>query len=144
MLRGFFDDDGRPHIGGDIDLPDLDAGGHIPFLLDTGSDITCLMPKDGRRLGVDYSSIKSWPHKSWGIGGFVNTAKQWVWVYFTESNEVTRYYRLLIDIMPDIESLQWAPSLLGQDILARWRVVHEPASELLRVTVRSADLTLRL
>lgn len=71
-------------------------------------------------------------------------ARQRAWVYFTEESGVVRAYDLSIGIMPDIEELRRLPSLLGQDILARWRVVHEPASELLRVTVRSADVTIRL
>ena len=144
MIIGYFDERGRPYVQGDIDLPTLGAGGQLSFLLDTGSDKTCLMPRDGRRLGVDYSRITSWPGTASGIGGAVRTARRVSWVYFTETAGAVRCYRLQLDLLPDIPELAGVPSLLGQDILSRWRTIHEPARGQLHARVNSADFTLRI
>ena len=142
MITGHFDA-GSPYVEGFVELRGLRTDGRVTFLLDTGADVTCIMPQDGHWLGMDYTRIKRWDSPTRGVGGSVRAARRRAQVWFTEDSGVVRQYSLLIDIMPDLESLQGLPSLLGQDILAHWRVVHEPASELLRITVRSADRTIR-
>ena len=68
---------------------------------------------------------------------------QLVWVSFTETNRVTRHYPLVVEVMPDIPNLAELPSILGQDILSRWRTIHNPTRGQLYATVLSADLSLR-
>ena len=46
-------------------------------------------------------------------------------------------------VMPDQEDLRGVHSALGQDILSRWRVLHDPAAGALLGTVLSADWTVR-
>ena len=102
------------------------------------------MPEDGRRLGIDYSRITSWPGTTAGIGGAVRTTQREAWVNFTESSGAVRCYRIQLDLFPDIPELAFVPSILGQDILARWRTIHEPASGQLHARALSADFTMRL
>ena len=46
-------------------------------------------------------------------------------------------------VMPDQEDLRGTPSAVGQDILSRWRFLHDPAAGELLGTVLSADWTVR-
>ena len=55
MLKGSFDPtSGRPYIEGLLVIPALGVDEVVSFLVDTGSDVTCLMPADGVRFGIDY------------------------------------------------------------------------------------------
>ncbi len=63
------------------------------------------------------------------------------WARFIEDNGTARYYRVDVVIMPDTPKLYGLPSLLGQDILSRWRTTHSPAEGQLHAAVLPADLT---
>ena len=125
-------------------MPSLNVRGPLRFLLDTGADVSCIMPADGRDLGIDYSQLTGRKVKIGGVGGSVEAVRQQALVLFTEDTGRVRLYRVRIGIMPDLDELRKVPSLLGQDILSRWRTVHDPMGERLHATVLSADRTLRI
>jgi hypothetical protein len=60
---------------------------------------------------------------------------------FTEDNGTVRQYNILVSIMPNVSAMLNMPSLLGQDIISRWRTVHDPTGGVLQATVVSADAT---
>ena len=142
MIKGSFDN-GSPFIEGLLVFPGLNVQGPISFLLDTGADETCIMPTDGRRLGIDYGTLTGRKVNIRGVSGSIDIIKRAAFILFTEDVGKVRLYRILIDIMPDETELHGLHSLLGQDILSRWRTVHDPTRGRLQATVLSADRTLR-
>ncbi len=141
MIEGSFDN-GSPFIEGLLVFPGLNVRGPISLLLDTGADETCIMPTDGHRLGIDYSTLTGRKVSIRGVSGSIDSIKRPVFILFTEDRGKVRLYRILIDIMPDETKLHGLHSLLGQDILSRWRTVHDPTRERVHATVLSADRTL--
>ena len=141
MIKGSFDN-GSPFIEGLLVIPRLHIHGPISFLLDTGADESCLMPTDGLRLSIDYGSLTGRKVSISGVSGNIECTKCSVLAIFTEDNGKVRIYRIQIDIMPDVPELHRMHSLLGQDILSRWRTVHDPTRGQIQATVKSADLTL--
>ncbi len=141
MIKGSFDN-GSPFIEGLLVFPGLNVQGTISFLLDTGADESCVMPTDGRRLGIDYSSLTGRKVSIRGVSGSIDSIKRPVLVLFAEDTGRVRLYRIEMDIMPDDPGLHGIPSLLGQDILSRWRTVHDPTRGRIQATVISADRTL--
>ncbi len=142
MIRGYFSR-GSPYVTARV--TGLGPGGRRPieFLLDTGADVTMIAPVDGRKLGVDYGSITDWRSSMRGVGGVARTAPRTVSLSFREDDGAIRQYRLEVALMEDAPDSEWIPSLLGQDVLRRWRTVHDPSVGALRARVRSADVTVR-
>ena len=143
MITGFFSLT-EPYVEAHIEIPALGCSGSIQFLLDTGADLTAIMPRDGRSLGIDYRRITKWKHRIFGVSGSIKATKRRARIRFTEDNGTTREYSLLVDILPNVRRLKDVPSVLGQDILSRWRTVHSPSERQLHATVLEADLTIQV
>lgn len=141
MIEGSFDN-GSPFIEGLLVFPGLDVQGPISFLLDTGADESCVMPTDGLRLGIDYGTLTGRKVRIRGVSGPIESTKRPVLVFFVENTGKVRLYRILINIMPNEPKLHSLHSVLGQDILSRWRTVHDPTRGRIQATVISADRTL--
>ena len=138
MIRGWFER-GSPLVRGLLSLPSLGVSRDIPFLVDTGSEATCVMPLSD----VDYSQLKGKSVTIWGASGFIEATGCRASILFTEDDGTYRLYDVDVVVMPDQENLRGTPSLVGQNILSRWRVLHEPAAGALLATVLSADWTVR-
>jgi len=144
MLRGRFDDtSGRPYIEGRLILPNLNICGDISFLVDTGSDVTRLHPIDGIRLHIDYDQL-SGDAESVGTSGVSHDFIEPAVVVFSEPKRFLYVYNITLRIAPyDIEILD-LPSLLGRNILDRWRMTYNPPKKSLLFKVVSADVTVPL
>ena len=68
VIRGRFDQQGRPYVQGWLILPRLNIQGDIEFLVDTGADSTIIHPSDGQRLRMPFEELQS-EISSVGIGG---------------------------------------------------------------------------
>ena len=115
MIKGSFDN-GSPFIEGLLLFQELNVHGPISFLLDTGADETCVMPTDGRRLAIDYSTLEGRTVKIRGVSGVsgdIDITKCPAFIFFTEDTGKVRVYRILIDIMPDEPKIHGLHSLLG-------------------------------
>ena len=123
-------------------MPELDLHDSVSFLVDTGAEVSSIMPTDGRRLFIDYDALSGEKASIVGVGGSVESIVSPALIYFTEDNGRVRLYRIDVTIMPDLPELHGLPSLLGQDILSRWRTVHDPTRGRLQATALSADRTL--
>ena len=130
-----------PLVAALLQLPTLGVEGEVTFLLDTGTHTSCVLPYDGRRLGVDYSRLAGPLSQTHGLGGSVESVSVPAALVFAEDNGVHRVYEFMVDVMPDTPALQEMPSLLGQDILAHWRLTHSPSEGLLQAEVLSAHDT---
>ena len=64
-----------PHIAALVDIPALGRTVAINFLLDTGADVTSLLPQSVRRLGIDLDSVQpleGTPERLEGVGGYAS------------------------------------------------------------------------
>lgn len=122
-------------------IPELSIAQEISFLVDTGSDATCLMPSDGTRLEIDYSALSGPRANSYGAGGKSSPHRYRSLVAFTEQTTRRRVYAVDLLIYPQDPDLDILDSLLGRDVLNRWRMRYDPNNDRLAFTVVSADYT---
>ena len=143
MITGHFDNNGSPHIEGVLVLPGLQVQGSLHFLMDTGAFGSSIMPSDGSDIGIDYSQLTGEEITIHGVSGSIKAVMEQASLFFTEDTGTVRLYRINICIMPNRRTLRGLPSLIGQDILSRWRTGHDPTGDRLHASVRSADRTIR-
>ena len=102
------------------------------------------MPRDGLLLGIDYSQPIGRVIPVLGVGGFIDAMERRAYILFTEDDEATfQMYEIDVLVMPNRRELYELPSVLGQDIISRWRTLHDPVAGELLGTVLSADATFR-
>lgn len=130
-LHGRFNEGtGRPQLDGHLQILDLEIGGTISFLVDTGADYTLLMPNDAVRLGLDHSLLKQ-ELPVHGVGGSAICYVERAVVIFNDDNQGLISYPIDIRIMQPRPSSDIAgmPSLLGRDILYYWRMDYWPINQ---------------
>ena len=147
MLAGRFGGSSdSPYIEGYINFPRLRVKGNVSFLVDTGADRTIIMPDDAHVLGVDQSQLKN-KRKAKGIGGSRGVFhEQGIFVFVEPSKRLYIYVNTigLLEPADPPDPHEKLPSLLGRDILDRWRIVCDRSKNRLTFTVRSADQTIPL
>ncbi|MCA1595315.1 MAG: hypothetical protein LC772_02655 [Chloroflexi bacterium] len=74
-----------------------------------------------------------------GIGGITHLYEEGAVLVFSEPGVALYAYDLPVDIMPDDPEMTAMPSLLGRDILNRWRITYDPTGVGLKINVRTAD-----
>ena len=77
-----------------------------------------------------------------GIGGSAVYFREPAVVSFVDE-KVKRLYVVDLLIAEPTAANAGFPSLLGRDVLNRWRIVYDPTDSALEVFVRSADHTIR-
>jgi len=141
MLTGRFGDTtGRPYIEGRLILPRLEIRGDISFCVDTGADRSLLHPGDGERMGIDYTKLTG-ETESVGVGGICHSFVEPALLVFSEPKRFLYVYIIDLAISPPSLDIMDLPSLLGRDILDRWRMIYHPAKKRLTFDVVSADVT---
>lgn len=136
----FGETSGRPFVEGLLVLPRLGKSATVSFLVDTGADGTFLMPSDALTLRLDYGALR--PPVSGGISASsADTAehKEPAVVLFTDGSDTFGYY-VEIGILPWDPRMQGVPSLLGRDVLHRWRMEYDFEGQRLLFDVHSADV----
>lgn len=129
MISGFFKNDAG-YINAHIISPSLGIDETIEFLVDTGATRTTLLDKDAIFLGLDYSNLKKYNQNVSGIGGSVETfiiddatlilgSKQIHLSIF-----VVRHALGNLNKEDKIKILR-IPSLLGRDVINRFRLVFD-------------------
>jgi predicted aspartyl protease len=142
MLRGRFGDTShRPYLEGRVYFPRLKLQSDISFLVDTGADRTIIMPDDAKRSGVDFNQLTG-NEDIGGASGHMNTFVEHAIVVFADTKVALYAYRLDVLIAPAGQDLSRTPSLLGRDILDRWRMIYYPKAGRLLFTVIDADVTI--
>ncbi len=141
MLQGRFGKtSGRPYIAARVLIPRLGLAGNVSFVFDTGADSSVLMPSDATNLGVDFSLLEN-PSESLGIGGFAASFLEPARLVFADSNGSWLYgYEVELEILRSTEYADYVPSLLGRDIIDRWRVTYDKPGGKLTAQVASSDL----
>jgi hypothetical protein len=143
VISGLFGDTShRPYVNGRLLPPSLNLATNISFLVDTAADTSTLMPADGVKLGINYGALSD-PIIVGGMGGNANCFQESAIIAFHEPNrDLMRFYSVRITIPEVHPDMMMHPSLLGRDVLDRWRVNYDPSRDSLKFTVRSADLTI--
>ena len=136
MITGRFDR-GRPYIECRVVIPRFRISERAMFLLDTGADATCLHPPDAIRMGIPFAQLRQ-RARFGGIGGASPYFREQAVLLFEDDAE-TKIYRVRLLIAEPNESNRALPSLLGRDVINRWRVNYDPANHTLECTVRNAD-----
>lgn len=143
-LKGRFGNtSGRPYIEGRLHLPRLAISGDVSFCVDTGADATVLLPADGMRLGVDYEGLGP-EIESVGVGGISLDYREEAVVIFSDPAKALYAYTIELVISSPSPDVMALPSLLGRDILNRWRMMYDPMRKGLSLQVREADYTVPL
>lgn len=143
MIRGRFGDtSGAPYIEGYVFLQRLSIDGLISFLVDTGSDVTVLMPVDSAKLGIIFTDLVN-RTESEGIGGLAAGYEELATVSFADGN-YTYSYAINIEIAEPNATNDHFPSILGRDIINRWRCTVDLAKNKVRAHPRSWDLRLKI
>jgi hypothetical protein len=114
VIHGWFGVQGRPYVFAAVTLPRLGFTRRVRLLVDT-SETT-------------------------GIGGISEYYREPALVTFRDHEESNlQVYRMFIDIARPTQYNDSVPSLLGQDILRNWRVIHDRFANELTFEVHLAD-----
>ncbi len=123
MIHGRFGDTtGRPYVEGIVAIPALGVRGAVSFLFDTGEDHTVLMPMDALRLGIDYSKLEK-PYVSVGIGGKSVGLSNEAILIFSDPGIAIYTYQVDLIIKPNAKDIERIPSILGRNVINRWRLI---------------------
>ena len=140
MLRGSFEAiTGGPFIQGSVALPGIARVTEISFLVDTGADTTMLLPQDSGGMGIDFDLLPGRIERSTGLGGVARVKTLPATVSFTDPGRAVYVYEVALPIVEPSEAIRDMPSLLGRDVLRRWRMTYSPPTNRLSFSVYSAD-----
>ena len=142
MIVGRFGDTSRrPYINGYVVIPSLGARSNVSFIVDTGADRCVLMPMDGALFGIDYSRLTN-TSLSLGIGGLSKDYVEPAVIAFVEDNKTLHAFSIDLILSSPSPDIMTVPSLLGRNILDRWRITYWPAGATLVADVISSDLAI--
>ena len=144
MLRGRFGDtSGRPYLEGRLILPRLNIQCHVSFLVDTGADLCLLLPSDSVRMNIDFDQLTG-DQECVGTSGPSHSFVETAIVIFSEPKRFLYVYYIDLLIAPYDSGVLDLSSLLGRNILDRWRMIYDPVRKRLAFNVLSADSTITI
>jgi hypothetical protein len=139
IIGRFGDTTGRPYVEGRLVIPSQSLSTDISFILDTGADRTVLMPMDGAKIGLDYSKLGD-ACQSLGVGGYSSDFQEDAVLIFLDHGKQLCFYTFKLIVSAPAPEIGTIPSLLGRNIIDRWRVIYDPVNDLLEADPHSADL----
>ena len=146
MIIGEFGLMGRPFVEGYLRLPRFDLTTNITFLVDTGADVTCIHPRDGRPAGIPFDLLRRGV-TSQGVGGQATYFREPAVVEFVDGDARKIHgFETTVNVAkpgerPD-DPINTIYSLLGRDIIDRWHMVYDRAAGRLEFTVNETDFAL--
>ena len=129
--------EGRPYVVAGIMLPRLNLAGEVRFMMDTSSDLSLLSPSDALRLGCpqDGASIS----KVIGWEGRMEVRLEQALMAFDDIS--FKFYGINLGVVAtEPVPCSRMPSILGRDLMSRWRIVMEPREEVLEIALKDVDL----
>ena len=118
-------------------LPRLGWSGNVSFIFDTGADTSLLMPLDAQRMAIDYGMFET-ETSTLGIGGSSENFVEPAYLAFV-GDEALYGYEIELHVCKPADELMTVPSLLGRDIIDRWRVTYDKSALELLAKVISSD-----
>ena len=135
MIIGKIGRNDQPVVGGIVHLPRPGIRKRLEFLADTRAGGTVLHPRDAALPSVDFAQLKC-EITSRGVGGAVKTFQEEAHLLFRDNTTLEWHeYRLPVRIAEPTNYNRGYPSLLGRDILRRWRTVYDPTNSTLEFEV---------
>ena len=122
---------------GHVLLPRLGRSGNVSFVFDTGADTSLLMPLDTQRMGIDHAMFEN-EASTLGIGGASENFVESAYLAFV-GDDALYGYEIELHICKPADELMTLPSLLGRDIIDRWRVTYDRSASDLLAEVISWD-----
>ena len=110
----------------------------MEFLLDTGADTTSVNAPDASDLNIPLGRLGV-PTAIGGIGGRGYFSTEKALVAFENGADDSRFSVYEIDLYIANSEVRSLPSLLGRNIINRWRIDYDPTNGVLECAVRSAD-----
>ena len=135
MIFGWFSFGGYPYVRARMIIPRLGVRRTVDFLVDTGTDHTCVNHRDAVNMELfpDVLRESELTHAT-GIGGssryFVEDARL---EFLDTDEERPREYPVSLRIADLSDTPMPIPSLLGRDILNLHRMVYSPAERRLEL-----------
>ncbi len=143
-IQGFFHPGGvttaAPFVFALVDFRRLGIRETILFLVDTGSNTTCLHFDDVSRLGIDYQQLDNQSLiQSSGVGGTAGYYSEPATLALMDDSGDLRLFDMDIHISQSSNTLgtRPLPSLLGRDFLNRCRVYFDSASDAVQLEPRN-------
>ncbi|MBI2909381.1 MAG: retropepsin-like domain-containing protein [Chloroflexi bacterium] len=137
-VKGWFDPEERPYIQCFLLVPRFKKEAQVDFLFDTGSDVTTLSPRDGRKLGLDYARLRFNEPVS-GCGSNQLDAVLEAVIGLPDENGNTPAFRLRLHVAPYAAGQEELPSIMGRDIIRRFEVVMNLRRRQLTCDVLTSD-----
>ena len=109
-------------------------------MVDTGADSWVIAPTDAELLGIDYSRLKD-PVDVLGVAGKHRCFPERAKMIIPLSDYPPLEYSIYIGILEQDPELDPLPSLLGRDVLNKWRMDYDPAHENLCFRPSGSDLS---
>ena len=124
MIDSYFDQAGQPWVWVRLTIPRLGVVNHwVLFLIDTGADITCLNPYDGRLIGCPFDELVN-PAVFGGISGahtyYIEPA-----IISLQEDDTAFTFEVPLSIAKPHPVVDEAPSLLGRDVLNLVRMDYD-------------------
>lgn len=120
-------------------IPKIGMRQKIEFLIDTGATKTTILDRDALTIGIAYAKLSRLKQPLLGLGGLVDTyvAKD-AEIYFRTDND-SEHRELLPELLvvkhkKIDENIMRIPSVLGRDILNKYRLVYEKRKDLVVIT----------
>ncbi|MFQ5761498.1 MAG: aspartyl protease family protein, partial [Candidatus Bathyarchaeia archaeon] len=114
-------------------IPRLRIEQRIELLIDTGATRTTILDKDAITLGIPYSKLPRLKQPLLGLGGLVDTSvARDAEMYF--KSESGQEHKELVEELLVVkhrrvdENIMRIPSVLGRDILNKYRLIYDKRS----------------
>lgn len=139
IIKGSFDPETwRPYCQGLLFIPRLRKTSPIDWIVDTGSDVTTLNPGDGKRMKIDYTKLR-FTEPAIAVGSRHEAALLQAIIAFVSDEGVLPIYNIQIHITPYSLEAEKLPSMLGIDILHRWKMNWNPRENILEFEIITYD-----
>ena len=143
MLGGRFGRaSGAPYIQAHISFPRLRLNGLLWLLIDIGADVTVVMPRESRRLRINFHALTNLT-ESQGIGGIARGYQETAAISFYDAYYIYSYITK-IEVAAPLAHNNRIPSLLGRDILRQWRVIVDRPENEIRCVPKTWDVRSRV
>lgn len=143
MLEGRFGRaSGAPYIQAHVSFPRLRLRGLLWLLIDTGADVTIVMPRESKRLNINFRSLTN-STESQGFGGVARAYQETATISFYERHYIYSYITN-IEVAAPLAHNSRIPSLLGRDILRQWRLIVDRPENEIRCVPKTWDMRSRV
>lgn len=140
-LEGYFKEGAleAAYITAVLAIPSLKITQKVEFLIDTGATKTTILDKDAISAGIPYNRLIRHRHPLLGLGGLVATyiAKN-AEIYFRvddDSEHKEFLSELLVVKHAKVDhNIMRIPSVLGRDILNKYRLTYDKQGDLVTIT----------